>query len=366
MSFLISRSPNFPLLLFNCQLILMEIENQESPKNPHISLADRWRIVSLKEQGKTATEISKIVQASKSAINDLYQKYLKTGDVIDLPHTGRPQKITEEERKLIKETTNANPCLSLSKIIEESKVNISKTKCWEVLKSGGYECKIAAEKWYVDESHQQKRLAWARKYIKKPEKYWEKVIFTDESLIAHDPNKQRLWVPMGTKVPPTQRDRWQDSILVWGAISSDGKFILEIINGTMNSNTYLNILKKRLLKNFPALRPCMAELKGVEPLVYQHDGSTAHTASVINDYFEERMIEVLEWPAKSPDLNLIESVWSKLKSHLKKSYEDQEELVEDIEKSYNLIPSDYIIKLYSSMKRRIQAVIDSNGLPTKY
>ena len=173
-------------------------------------------------------------------------------------------------------------------------------------------------------------------------------------------------MPKEAEVPPTQRDRWQDSVLVWGAIGSNGKFILEIVNGTMGFQTYLDILKKRLLKNFPTLRPCVAELKGVESLIYQHDGAKAHIASNVNSYFREREIEILDWLAKFPDLNLIESVWSKLKSQLKKSYEDREELIEDIIRSKNFISSDYIVKLYSSMRNRIEAVINSNGLPTKY
>ena len=72
-------------------------------------------------------------------------------------------------------------------------------------------------------------------------------MFTDESLIVHDSSKQKLWVPKGTEVPPTQKDRWQDSVLVWGAIGSNGKFILEIVYGTMDYTIYLEILKRVII-----------------------------------------------------------------------------------------------------------------------
>ena len=344
----------------------MEIEDQEQMKKPHITTADRWHIVALKDQGMSASQISKILPASKSAINALYQKYQKTHDIIDLSHTGRPNDITEEERKMVIETTNANPDMTLNQIIKESEVDISKTKCYEILKSHGYDCVTAAEKWYVDKVHQEKRLTWAREYIKKPDEYWNRIIFTDECSVDCDTRKQRLWLPEGTEAPSIQRNRWQDTVLVWGAINSSGKFILEILDGTMNAESYVTILKKRLLKNFPTLRPCIAELKGVDPLIYQHDGAAPHTASIVNTYFSEREIEVISWPPVSPDLNLIESIWSVLKSKLKKTYVSREDLIEDIINSYNLIPSDYIKNLYSSMRRRIEAVIDSDGLPTKY
>jgi len=73
----------------------------------------------------------------------------------------------------------------------------------------------------------------------------------------------------------------------------------------MDSGTYLFILKKRLFKDFSTLRPASARLKGVEPLIFQHDGAKPHIALTINEYFDEREIEVFGWPPRSPDLSLI-------------------------------------------------------------
>jgi len=69
-------------------------------------------------------------------------------------------------------------------------------------------------------------------------------------------------------------------------------------------------------------------------LIYQQDGATAHTAESIKSYLKEREIEVLDWPAQSPYLNLIKSVWSKLKGNLKRTYGDVGELEEDIVRNY--------------------------------
>jgi len=53
------------------------------------------------------------------------------------------------------------------------------------------------------------------------------------------------------EVPSTEVDRWQVSVLVWGAISYEGKCALEIADGTLKSKGYLNILQRRLIWNFP-------------------------------------------------------------------------------------------------------------------
>ena len=64
----------------------------------------------------------------------------------------------------------------------------------------------------------------------------------------------------------------------------------------MDPGTYLSILKKRLFKNFSTLRPASARLKGVEPFIFQHDGAKPRIALTIDEYFDEREIEVLGWP----------------------------------------------------------------------
>ena len=81
-------------------------------------------------------------------------------------------------------------------------------------------------------------------------------------------------------------------------------------------------------------------------------------------HFTKSHIELLHWPAKSPDLNLIEEVWSMLKRSLKQSYSDVESPEKDVKKGWKSLESTYIKTLYGSMRRRIQAVIDAEGSPT--
>ena len=40
------------------------------------------------------------------------------------------------------------------------------------------------------------------------------------------------------------------------------------------------------------------------------DGALAHTAHSVKDYFAKNKIRVLDWCARSPDLNPIEHIWA--------------------------------------------------------
>ena len=98
----------------------MEIENKDTSETPYISIKDRWHIVRLKGQGESGRE-AKIAPASKSAINGLHNKFLQTGDVVDLPHPGRQTKVIYREKEMVTETIDAQPDLSLGQLIEDIK-----------------------------------------------------------------------------------------------------------------------------------------------------------------------------------------------------------------------------------------------------
>ena len=47
-------------------------------------------------------------------------------------------------------------------------------------------------------------------------------------------------------------------------------------------------------------------------MTLQHDNATSHTACSVCDFLQDRNVNVLPWPAKSPNLNPIEHAWDLL------------------------------------------------------
>ena len=57
----------------------------------------------------------------------------------------------------------------------------------------------------------------------------------------------------------------------------------------------------------PIIRPFAGAIG--DDFLLMHKNARPHVARVVQDYMEEAEIEVMDWPAVSPDLNPIEHCW---------------------------------------------------------
>ncbi|CAK9827463.1 Transposable element Tc3 transposase [Anthophora retusa] len=193
---------------------------------------------------------------------------------------------------------------------------------------------------------------------------WQKVVFSDEkkfnldgpdgySYYYHDLRKEeRIF---------SQRQHGGGSVMIWGAISSKGVVDLRILKGRQNSKKYLEILKTAKIRIFDVVRD--------NQWIFQQDNASIHSAKLVKDWFEEQEITCLEWPALSPDVNIIENVWGYLSRKVyinNRQFSSREELINAIEKEWNDIPLSYIETLYKSLPNRIFQIINNNGGCTKY
>ena len=216
----------------------------------------------------------------------------------------------------------------------------------------------------LTQQHREKRVEWAKKYMKLD---FSKVIFTDECRATLDgPDGWASgWIRDGHSAP-TRKRRQQGGggVMFWAAIIKDelvGPFRVE--NGVkINSETYCDFLKKNFL---PWWKKVPAKVK--KTLVFMQDNTSSHGSRYSREWLASRGFvddRLMVWPAVSPDLNPIENFWSIIKNDLYKEgkqYCSLDELWKEIIDAAKRVDKDTINKLTSSVDKRLCSIIEKKG-----
>ena len=152
--------------------------------------------------------------------------------------------------------------------------------------------------------------------------------------------------------------------MFWGSIS--GKYgrhrglFWEKDWETINEGSYSGIIipiVQEILEQYPEL-------------VFQQDNAKGHSSKYTKSVFEAIGITPIFWPANSPDLNPIETIWDLMKDYLQEKspivYRSYKRLREAIQEAWESITQATIQEIIQGMGDRCIAVILAEGGHTKY
>ena len=148
--------------------------------------------------------------------------------------------------------------------------------------------------------------------------------------------------------------------MIWGDVSQYHLTELVVIAGNLNAVRY----REDIL--LPHVVPFLQSLPDMN---LQRDNATSHTAHSAHDFEQDRIVSVLPWPAKSPDLNPIEHIWDLLDRKVRARAihpRNVRELAGALVEEQGNISQQELANLVQSMKRRCTAVLNAAGGHTRY
>jgi transposase len=335
-----------------------------------ISDETRSNIISLVDDGLSSRQVAKQLGVSNATVSRV--RACARPNVQTNPG-GRPTKLSQQDkRQVVRLVTSgrADTAVQVARaLLDDAGTEVSSDTVRRALQKAGLKAAVKQKKPRLVPRHIQRRLEFAQRYEHWTVEDWKRVVWSDETKINRLGSDGREWV---WKKPGTALKEQHvkgtlkfggGNLMMWGCMTAQGVGFACRIEGRMDAELYCSILQDELLQT--------VEYYGLnrDQLIFQQDNDPKHTSRLASKWFEDNGVEVLEWPAQSPDLNPIEHLWEHLKRQLNK-YETEPsgifELWERVEAEWNQIPVQVCLDLIESIPRRVAAVLAARGGYTKY
>lgn len=274
--------------------------------------------------------------------------------------------VVDKRRRLVRnlvvmQTANGQPqnpsAMSIKRVLaRDHSISVSKTTVIRDLRALAFSAVVRPKVCCTRVDHAT-RLEFAKRWLRTNA---SRIVFSDEKIFTtNDEGCRTQWIGDGQRPLPRVQMRWPPGrVMVWGVIGTNFRHLVVFPN-TKNDNEHFTLTARGYVKRCLAAIVPFLQRTGRR---FQQDGAACHTARSTAAYLEGKGVAVLLTPPRSPDLNVIETLWAVMaKKVTELAPTNRQELVEAIEEVWAALNQDTIDALIRSFNRRCQNVITNGG-----
>lgn len=191
----------------------------------------------------------------------------------------------------------------------------------------------------------------------------EGTMWSDESTFDGNGSYNEVeWAASRDDVTPQQTEQNAESVMVLGFIGVGYRHLVRVptVMRTNSSGNRLPVASVTRELYEEMLTPIAADLRRFR--YFMQDNAPAHTALFNSGWFEKRRVSVLEWPARSPDLNPIETMWALVGRAVSRAAPyGRDEVWEFVKEAWDAVPQESVDALCREFELRRRACLVNDG-----